>query len=162
VYRGLQILTNQPASPTRLVAIRELSREFSVGEYAELAHREIDRLVMEHGVAVVSGGTGLYLRAALVDLELPPPVENGARARWEALYDEDHHAAFARTELGTARGAGASETTTAGRSRAEPPSVERRRAQPQPPVVGRYPGSDCRRPRRASRLVKRRSKRGPS
>ncbi len=96
VYRGLRILTNQPSRSTQLVAIRELSQEFSVGEYAELAHQEIDRLVAEHGVAVVSGGTGLYLRAALVDLELPPPAENGARTRCEAMYDEDPDAAFAR------------------------------------------------------------------
>ena len=96
VYRGLPILTNQPATPTRLVAIRELSHEFSVGEYAQLAHVEIDELVRTYGVAVVSGGTGLYLRAALVDLELPPSVENGARARWEAVYDEDPVAAHTR------------------------------------------------------------------
>ena len=88
VYRGLPILTNQPEAPTRLVAIRDLSHEFSVGEYAELAHDEIDELVRAHGAAVVSGGTGLYLRAALVDLELPSAVETGARRRWEALYDD--------------------------------------------------------------------------
>ena len=31
VYRGLPILTNQPARPTRLVAIRGLDEEMSVG-----------------------------------------------------------------------------------------------------------------------------------
>jgi len=96
VYRGLPILTNQPESPTRLVAIRDLSHEFSVGEYAGLAHRAVDELVQADGVAVVSGGTGLYLRAALVDLELPPAAENGARARWEELYDTDPDAAYTR------------------------------------------------------------------
>ncbi len=93
VYSGLRILTNQPESPTRLVAIRSLSDEFSVGEYTKLAHEEIDELVRACGVVVVCGGTGLYLRAALVDLELPPPVETGTRARWEALYDGDPNAA---------------------------------------------------------------------
>jgi tRNA dimethylallyltransferase len=96
VYRGLPILTNQPESPTRLVAIRDLSHEFSVGEYAQLAHDAIDELTRENGVAVVSGGTGLYLRAALVDLALPPAAENGARARWEVLYDGDPDAAYVR------------------------------------------------------------------
>ncbi|MBM2823665.1 MAG: tRNA dimethylallyltransferase [Thermoleophilia bacterium] len=98
VYSGLPILTNQPESPTRLVAIRSLSHEFSVGEYAKLAHEEVDELVRTNGVAVVSGGTGLYLRAALVDLELPPAVETGARARWEALYDGDPNAAHMRLQ----------------------------------------------------------------
>jgi tRNA dimethylallyltransferase len=96
VYRGLPILTNQPPLATRLVAIRELSQRFSVGEYARLAHEEIDGLVRANGVAVVSGGTGLYLRAALVDLELPSSVAAETRARWEALYDDDPDAAYLR------------------------------------------------------------------
>ena len=96
VYRGLPILTNQPESPTRLVAICDLSHEFSVGEYAQLAHEAIDELARENGVAVISGGTGLYLRGALVDLALPPAAENGARARWEVLYDGDPDAAYVR------------------------------------------------------------------
>ena len=98
VYRGLPILTSQPALPTRLVAIRDLAEEFSVGEYAQLAHEEIDELVQANGTAVVAGGTGLYVRAALVDLELPPAVEPDTRARWESLYDRDADAAYARLE----------------------------------------------------------------
>ena len=77
VYRGLPILTNQPASPTRLVAIRELAEEMSVGEYARLAHEAIDELVGANGAAVVAGGTGLYLRAALADMRLPPLLRPG-------------------------------------------------------------------------------------
>jgi tRNA dimethylallyltransferase len=96
VYRGLPILTNQPDTPTRLVAIRELAAEMSVGEYAELAHTAIDELVETTGTAVVTGGTGLYLRAALGDLEVPPAPLDGARARWEAAYDADPVAAHAR------------------------------------------------------------------
>ncbi len=95
VYRGLPILTNQPSRPTRLVAVRELSEEMSVGEYADLAHAAVDDLVETRGVAVVAGGTGLYLRAALADLGLPPRVPVGVRERWGEAYDEDPGAAFA-------------------------------------------------------------------
>jgi len=95
VYRGLPILTNQPGRPTRLVAIRELSERMSLGEYATLAHTEIDELVDTRGSAVVAGGTGLYLRAALADLHLPPPVATHVRQRWGEEYDEDPEAAFA-------------------------------------------------------------------
>ena len=95
VYRGLPVLTNQPARSTRLVAIREPSEEMSVGEYARLAHAAVDELVAEHGSAVVAGGSGLYLRAALVDLALPPAPANGARARWETAYDADPREAHA-------------------------------------------------------------------
>jgi tRNA dimethylallyltransferase len=98
VYAGLPILTNQPERPTRLVSVWPLSHEGSVGEYEALAHEEIDRLVESHGVAVVAGGTGLYLRAALAELRLPPAPSAGVRARWEAVYDADPSAAYAELE----------------------------------------------------------------
>jgi tRNA dimethylallyltransferase len=87
VYRGLPILTNQSPRGTELVAIWELDHEASVGEYAELAHRAIDRALEAGETPVVVGGTGLYLRAALVELDLPPAPEPGVRERWEAEYD---------------------------------------------------------------------------
>lgn len=89
VYRGLPILTNQPTRPTRLVAIRDLAEEMSVGEYAGLAHAAIDELVAAHGAAVVAGGTGLYLRAAVADLRVPPAPAPEARERWQRAYDAD-------------------------------------------------------------------------
>ena len=95
-YRGLPILTNQPESPTRLVGIWDLSHEGSVGEYQGLAHEAIDELADATGHAVVAGGTGLYLRAALAELELPPAPAPGARGRWESAYDADPAAAHAR------------------------------------------------------------------
>ena len=49
----------------------------SVGEFAELAHAAIDALVDSRGAAILTGGTGLYLRAALIDLELPPAGGRG-------------------------------------------------------------------------------------
>ena len=87
VYRGLPILTNQPERPTRLVAIWPLDHEGSVAEYQRLAHAEIDALLEAGRTPVVAGGTGLYLRAALADLGLPPQVAAGERRRWERLYD---------------------------------------------------------------------------
>jgi tRNA dimethylallyltransferase len=98
VYEGLPILTNQPDRPTRLVAVWPLSHEGSVGEFQDLAHAAIDELVATSATAVVAGGTGLYLRAALAELDLPPAPHQGARARWEATYDEDAEAAFAELE----------------------------------------------------------------
>ena len=94
-YRGLPILTNHPVRPTHLVGIWALDHEGSVGEYEVLAHAVVDRLVEAHGTAVVAGGTGLYLRAALADLRLPPPGAPGAREHWETLYDRDPDAAYA-------------------------------------------------------------------
>jgi tRNA dimethylallyltransferase len=85
VYAGLPVLTNQ--SPARLTAIWPLDHDASVGEYAPLAHAAIDEILAAGKTPVVVGGTGLYFRAALADLALPPAPQEGARARWEAFYD---------------------------------------------------------------------------
>ena len=97
-YAGFPILTNQPERPTRLVALWPLGHEGSVGEYEEHAHAAIDELVAANGAAVVAGGTGLYLRAALADLDLPPAPSTDVRARWETAYDDDRQAAYAELE----------------------------------------------------------------
>lgn len=101
VYRGLPILTNQPVEPTVLVGIRDLAEPMSVGEYATLAHGAIDELVRVHASVVVAGGTGLYLRAALAELEIPPAVDTSARRRLEELYDgcpDEAHAQLAELD----------------------------------------------------------------
>ena len=49
----------------RLVGFVDVSGEFSAGQFASLAHAEIDQLLAEGRWPIVVGGTGLYLRAAL-------------------------------------------------------------------------------------------------
>jgi tRNA dimethylallyltransferase len=85
VYRGLPILTNQ--TPARLVGIWSLDHEASVAEYQRLAHVAIDEILESGRTPIVVGGTGLYHRAALSDLSLPPAPEPGERERLERLYD---------------------------------------------------------------------------
>jgi tRNA dimethylallyltransferase len=89
VYDGVPILTNRSPHAERLVGIWPLSHVASVGEYAPLAHAEIDEILADGRTPLVVGGTGLYFRAALAELELPPAPAPGARERWERLYDED-------------------------------------------------------------------------
>ncbi|HET8606676.1 MAG TPA: tRNA (adenosine(37)-N6)-dimethylallyltransferase MiaA [Gaiellaceae bacterium] len=86
IYSGLPILTAQPEEPTRLVGIRSLDEEFSVGAYERLAHAAIDEALTAGRLPVVVGGTGLYLRAALADLRLPPAPPEGLRERLDADY----------------------------------------------------------------------------
>jgi tRNA dimethylallyltransferase len=101
-YSGLPILTAQPERPTRLVGIWPLSHEGSVAEYAELAHAAIEELLSRGRTPVVAGGTGLYLRAALAELDVPPAPGPERRARWERIYDrlggERAHAALAERD----------------------------------------------------------------
>jgi len=106
VYQGLPILTNQPDRPTALVGIWPLDHEGSVAEYQRLAHEAVDGALSQGRTPIVVGGTGLYLRAALADLELPPAPPSGARDRWERLYDRlgpgMAHAALAERDPQTA------------------------------------------------------------
>jgi tRNA dimethylallyltransferase len=89
VYDGLPVLTNRSPHPERLIGMWPLSHVASVGEYAPLAHTAIDEILDAGRTPLVVGGTGLYFRAALAELDLPPAPATGARERWERLYDED-------------------------------------------------------------------------
>ncbi|HEX5618801.1 MAG TPA: isopentenyl transferase family protein, partial [Solirubrobacteraceae bacterium] len=87
VYEGLQTLTgaatarDQARLEHRLLGVVPVDRSFSAGEYGRLAHEEIDALLANDRRPIVVGGTGLYLRAALADLDLRPPVPQPIRAR---------------------------------------------------------------------------------
>jgi tRNA dimethylallyltransferase len=88
VYRGLETLTGA-ATPIeqgrlehRLVGVLPVTATFSAGAYARRAHEEIDALLAADRRPIVVGGTGLYLRAALAELDLRPPVPPEIRARW--------------------------------------------------------------------------------
>ena len=89
VYRGLEIITGVPSAAElaalehRLVSFLPVDARFSAGEYAALAHAEIDGLLADGATPIVVGGTGLYLRAALTDLALRPPPPDELRERLE-------------------------------------------------------------------------------
>jgi tRNA dimethylallyltransferase len=87
LYRGLPILTNQPTAATRLVSVWELDHEASVAEYQQLAHEAIDEALGAKKTPIVVGGTGLYLRAALSSMELPPSPGPGQREHWQRVYE---------------------------------------------------------------------------
>jgi tRNA dimethylallyltransferase len=106
VYDGLAVLTGAASAPERarlehrLIGFVPVDARFSVGEFARLAHAEIDALLAEGARPIVVGGTGLYLRAALADLDLRPPPPDELRARLEselaAAGPEALHARLAR------------------------------------------------------------------
>ncbi len=101
VYRGLEILTGA-ARPEerlrlehRLVSFLPLTETFSAGRYAQLAHAEVDGLLAAGRRPIVVGGTGLYLRAALAELALRPPVAWARQRELEALGAARLHAELA-------------------------------------------------------------------
>ena len=89
VYRGLEIISGAASAEEqqrlehRLLGIVPVDGEFSAGRFANLAHAEIDQLVAEGRTPILVGGTGLYLRAAIAELELRPQVPAEVRAEIE-------------------------------------------------------------------------------
>ena len=94
VYRGLELLSGAPTAAEmerlehRLVGSVPLTEEFSAGRFAELARAEIDGLLAAARRPIVVGGTGLYMRAALAELDLRPPVPKQIRDLVEAQIGE--------------------------------------------------------------------------
>ncbi len=90
VYSGLETLTGAAGAAERaelehrLISFLPINAAFSAGQYADLAHAEIDALLTEGSRPIVVGGTGLYLRAALTELSLRPAPPDGVRERWLA------------------------------------------------------------------------------
>lgn len=95
VYRGLDIGTAKTAPRERSVPYHCLDlvdpgEPFSAALYQVAARTAIDSCLKRGRTPVVCGGTGLYVRAALDDLDFPPgdQVENPSRRSWETFLAE--------------------------------------------------------------------------
>jgi tRNA dimethylallyltransferase len=83
LYAGLPLITAAPSYPAALVGVLPLDADVSVGAYQRLAHAAVDAVELP----LVVGGTGLYFRAALSAIELPPPPAPGRREHWQEEVD---------------------------------------------------------------------------
>lgn len=89
LYRGMDIGTAKLTTaerrgvPHHLLDIWDVTQTASVAEYQRLARPLIDGMRARGTVPILVGGSGLYVRAALDDLEFPG-TDPGVRARLEA------------------------------------------------------------------------------
>lgn len=95
IYRRMDIGTaktppQERRAPLLCIDLAEPSEAFSVACYMGQAHAAIDAAVAAGQVPVVCGGTGLYVRAALEDMDFPAgeQLENPVRQRYEHLAEE--------------------------------------------------------------------------
>ncbi|MFF3438927.1 tRNA (adenosine(37)-N6)-dimethylallyltransferase MiaA [Streptosporangium sp. NPDC002721] len=92
LYQGMDIGTaklsvaERRGVPHHLLDIWDVTRAASVAEYQSLARPIIDGLRAEETVPILVGGSGLYVRAALDDLEFPG-TDPEVRARLESELD---------------------------------------------------------------------------
>ena len=100
-YRGLEIAADAPGPgeraevPYHAVGDLALHERSTAGDFARLAHAAIDGALARGRVPVVSGGTGLYLRAAVAELGFPDEADPAVRAWAQELVARDPAAALA-------------------------------------------------------------------
>jgi len=92
VYRGMDIGTAKPTPEEQLSAkfhlidVADPARPFSVGDFQRLAHSAIDDIIHRNLPAIVVGGSGLYIRAAIDGLDSSIPAGDIELRR--KLFDE--------------------------------------------------------------------------
>jgi tRNA dimethylallyltransferase len=99
LYRGMDVGTAKPDAaerrgvPHHLLDLWPVTQAASVAEYARAARAEVDRLRAAGVLPLLVGGSGLYVRAVLDDLDIPgtDPV---VRARLAAELEEAGPAAL--------------------------------------------------------------------
>jgi tRNA dimethylallyltransferase len=88
VYRELEILTARPSAaderrvPHRLYGHVPAAQAYSAGRFVEEASAAIEAAHAAGRVAIVVGGTGLYLRALTEGLAPVPAIPDEIRGRW--------------------------------------------------------------------------------
>ena len=88
VYRGLGVVADKPSDEERggvvhhLFDVVEPSEEFTAVSFRDLARRAIDDIAARDAVPMLVGGSGLYFRAVVDDLEFAPTSPE-VRARLE-------------------------------------------------------------------------------
>lgn len=95
VYRGLPVLTNQPSALElaevrhEMVGVAEPQEEWSAARYARAVEPLIEADLDGTGLALLVGGTGLYLRAALAPLAAAPVADPEVRRELERRAEEE-------------------------------------------------------------------------
>ncbi|MHB9038284.1 MAG: tRNA (adenosine(37)-N6)-dimethylallyltransferase MiaA [Armatimonadota bacterium] len=109
VYKNMDVGTAKPTVEEQLRArfhlidVADPAKAFSVGEFQQLARNAIDDILRRNPPAIVVGGSGLYVRAAIDGLDTSIPADNQdfrARMVEEArLYGNKHvHARLAEVD----------------------------------------------------------------
>ena len=95
VYRGMDIGTaksypQDPGLRLEMVDIADLSDDYSVALFQRDARMCIDALLGQGRIAVLCGGTGLYLDAVIDEMEFPSGETRGAvRSKYEVIADRE-------------------------------------------------------------------------
>ncbi len=87
VYRGMELGTAKPSHeertrvPHHMLDMVRPSEEYTAGDYGRAARQAVVEIAARSRVPIVTGGTGLYLRALLDGLSAAPQRDSALRAR---------------------------------------------------------------------------------
>jgi tRNA dimethylallyltransferase len=87
VYRGMELGTAKPTIeertrlPHHLIDVTTPDRPFTAGDYNRLARKALQEIAARKRLPIVTGGTGLYLRALTEGLFAGPERQDGLRER---------------------------------------------------------------------------------
>ncbi|HVN93865.1 MAG TPA: tRNA (adenosine(37)-N6)-dimethylallyltransferase MiaA [Terracidiphilus sp.] len=90
VYRGMELGTAKPTReerarvPHHLIDVAEPDEAFTAGEYSRLARKALQEIKARERLPIVTGGTGLYLRALTEGLFAGPARQEELRARLQS------------------------------------------------------------------------------
>src|SRR5665213_4207822 len=89
VYRGMDLGTAKPTAeerarlPHHLIDVADPDQPFTAGEYSRLAREALRNITARKRMPIVTGGTGLYLRALTDGLFAGPVRQQDLRHRLE-------------------------------------------------------------------------------
>ena len=104
VYQGMDIgtakvpLNERGGIPHHLLDIYPVNQDMTVARYQELAREKVDQLRADGTPIIVVGGTGLYIKSILDDLNFPdtdPDIRQKITDEAEAIGNEALHAKLA-------------------------------------------------------------------
>ena len=104
IYRGLPLLTAQPDEatlrkvPHHLIGVVPLTEEMSADKFRELALAAIEKINQRGKMAIVVGGSGLYVKALTHGLAPMPAVNPKLRAELNALSLDELYARLLAVE----------------------------------------------------------------
>jgi tRNA dimethylallyltransferase len=107
VYKGMDIGTakltieERQGIPHHLIDVLEITEEANVSWYQNLARNKIDELIVAGKSVVVVGGTGLYIKSILDDLNFPdtdPEVRQKITDEAEKLGNDVMHERLAKLD----------------------------------------------------------------
>ena len=109
IYRGLDLLTAKPdvstlaKAPHHLIGSTPLHEEMNAEKYRRAASRAIDEIQSRGKLAIVVGGSGLYVKALTHGLAAVPGSDPKLREKLNALSLDELHTQLIELDPGAAQ-----------------------------------------------------------